>query len=58
MELVEQDPVVMLTTCVTTPTRMLSVLPDASVAVRNVAAHLPALLVPGCHIMANGSLFT
>jgi hypothetical protein len=57
MELVEQDAMVMLTTGVTSPTRMLSMFPDTSMAVGDVATHLPALLVPRSHIMSNGSPF-
>ena len=41
MVLVEVDPVMMLTTSVTTTSRMLPVFPDPAVAMADVSAQLP-----------------
>ena len=49
MVLVEVDPVMMLTTSVTTTSRMLPVLSNPSVAVRDVASQLPSLLLACGH---------
>ena len=49
MVLVEVDPVMMLTTSVTTTSRMLPVLSDSSMAVRDVASQLPGLLLACGH---------
>lgn len=40
MELIEEDTVVVLTTSVTAPTRMLTVLPDTSMTRRDVPSFL------------------
>lgn len=56
MVLVEVDAVVMLTTSVTATSRMLPVLADTSVAVGNVAAELPGLLLVSTHGGCNKTL--
>ena len=55
--LVEVDPVVVLPAGVAAPARVLAVLPDAAVAVRDVPAKLPGLLLVRRHGGADGEKF-
>jgi hypothetical protein len=50
MVLVEVDSVMVLSTSVTTTSRVLSVLADTAVTVRDVATELPGLLLVGTHV--------
>merc|ERR1719222_175532 len=50
MVLVEVDPVVVLTTSVSTTSRMLPVLADPAVTMRDVSSQLPGLLLAGGHL--------
>jgi hypothetical protein len=50
MVLVEVDSVMVLSTSVTTTSRVLSVLADPAVTVRDVATELPGLLLVGTHV--------
>lgn len=54
MVLVEEDPVVVQTSSVTTTSRMLAVLAYTTVTGTNVAPLLPVLLQPGRHFGTGG----
>ena len=56
MVLVEIDPVMMLTTGVSTTSGMLPVLPDPSVSVRHVTSQLPGLLLGCGHCGTSGNI--